>query len=105
MKEQEKYSINVRFEGDAKSEIETVIGKQQTKVVERLFDNLNSFKKTTVLTVLPELMAQLSNIINQERINIIKRHGIDTLKVLEELNQKSTDDFEIVDESQLRIED
>lgn len=87
----EKYTMNLRFEGTAKTEVEAVIGVQQTKVVERIFADMNKFKKGTVLTILPELMAQLSNIVANERVNIIKRHGVNAIKVIEEMEEHANE--------------
>lgn len=67
-----KYSIGLKFNEQSKAEIQATLGKQQTKNVEALFDTINKFKRTAVLTVLPDLLRQINELVMRARLAIIQ---------------------------------
>lgn len=73
-KENVKFNIGLRFTDQSKAEILSVLGPQQTKVVESLFDTINKFKKTAVLTVLPDLLKQVHELVMRSRLSIIQEN-------------------------------
>lgn len=56
---------------DPAQSLDTILGKHQARYMENIFNEMNKFTKTAVMTVVPDLFAQLLNVLKSEKQRLI----------------------------------
>lgn len=68
----EAYTLGLGYNpADPQQSLETILGKHQAKYMNNIFKEMNKFTKTAVMTVIPDLFAQLLNVLKQEKQRLI----------------------------------
>jgi hypothetical protein len=68
----EVYTLGLGYNpADPAQSLDAVLGKHQAKYMNNIFTEMNKFTKTAVMTVVPELFAQLLNVLKQEKQRLI----------------------------------
>lgn len=88
---------------DPSQSLETILGKHQAKYMENIFAEMNKFTKTAVMTVIPDIFAQLLNVLKQEKQRLIAvqleaEAGIDEGPVATEEVKNEIPPLEVVEE-------
>jgi hypothetical protein len=67
-----QYTLGLGFNpNDPKQSLEAMLGKHQAKYMQNIFIEMNKFTKTAVMTVIPDLFAQLLNVLKGEKQRLV----------------------------------
>lgn len=67
-----QYTLGLGYNpADPAQSLDTILGKHQARYMETIFKEMNKFTKTAVMTVVPDLFAQLLNVLKQEKQRLI----------------------------------
>jgi len=66
------YTLGLGYRSDdPRQSLANILGKHQARYMENIFAEMNKFTKTAVMTVVPDLWAQLLNVLKQEKQKLI----------------------------------
>ena len=103
-----QYTLGLGYNpADPAQSLDTILGKHQARYMENIFNEMNKFTKTAVMTVVPDLFAQLLNVLKQEKQRLIAEQldaeagGDDEAVIVSETKNEIAAPLKVVKEAEI----